>query len=90
MQPLGTILPTAASLRADRAYCAAHAARMAALRQEAEKGQLAGTHPRFEQGEWRYYFDDDHYAIVSERSTATLTVRHFRRRADGYYYPSKE
>jgi hypothetical protein len=73
---LGTILPTAASLKAGDAA----AKRNAAKNERAAATALANCERRTVNGEVRYYRDATHYAVMRN-----ATARWFEVRADGDY-----
>ena len=79
MKNLGTILPTAASLKCDDDY----AKRVTAENLAFGKKALPGIEPIKVNGETRYYKTDKLYAVVSKISKQT--VRWFEVRADGDY-----
>lgn len=77
MTMIGTVLPTAKSLKASDRY----AKDVATRQQTVGRSELAGCEQRTVGGEVRYYTTSDRYAIVGR----DLTVRWFMVRADGDY-----
>ena len=80
MKPLGTVLPTAKSIRETAIWAA---------ERERKRDRVAETHPdlkntvrRMVGGEYRYYRTDSEYAIVSMRD---FRLRWFEVRDDGDY-----
>ena len=83
MKSLGTILPTAATLRLADEY----AERAEQLnRDTARRTGIDKLEMRHEQGETRYYDGPNRYAVASRRPGVVLW---FERREDGYFYAAK-
>lgn len=84
MKPLGTILPTAQTLRLADEYAAA----VERLKQDTVKRHgLDKLEARLEQGETRYYSGPNRYAIASRRAGVVLW---FERGEDGYFYAARK
>lgn len=79
MKQLGSVLPTAASIKCNNDY----AKRVAAENVKFAAKALPGIVPRNVRGELRYYKTETLYAIVS--TISRNTVRWFEVRADGDY-----
>ncbi len=83
MNTLGTILPTAKTLRLADQY----AKELAELKRDtAKRHGLDLLDVRQEQGETRYYDGPNRYAVASKRPGVVLW---FSKRNDGYFYAEK-
>jgi hypothetical protein len=77
MKTIGTVLPTAKSLKATKAY-----AKNLKNEQDKVAKELKGLRKVNEDGETRFYKGDNVYAVIGR----DLKIKWFEKRADGHWW----